>query len=386
MKSPGFNRFGPVIVVGVLAVLLAPSASVLWACSVPMFRYALEQWSSDKYVVEVVHSGALSGEAKAAAALLERFSGGEEQTPVNITVRYVDTEKQAGEAGQQEAIEPGEARMVVYFPAVVFRSKPIWSEPLTREGVGKLVDSPVRREIVRRLLNGDSVVWVLLESGDRQKDDAAAAVLEQELKVMADGFNLTFYAGPEDDDSYSPENELTLRIAFSLVRLRRDDPEEAFLATCLVRTEPDLAEFNEPIVFPVFGRGRALYALVGRGIHKNNIVRASQLLCEGCSCITKGQNPGMDLLLSGNWDEHLGRLFSVEADLPPLVGIADLAASEEGSSGTAASVDTASTTETEPGDNKLIPRVLLVLGLSLAFVVIGTFAVRRTAGKKKECA
>ena len=42
MKNPGFNRFGPVFVLVVLAFLPGPAASVLWACSVPMFRYALD--------------------------------------------------------------------------------------------------------------------------------------------------------------------------------------------------------------------------------------------------------------------------------------------------------------------------------------------------------
>jgi hypothetical protein len=52
----------------------------------------------------------------------------------------------------------------------------------------------------------------------------------------------------------------------------------------------------------VFGRGRALEPLIGRGIHPDNIMEVSSYLCGACSCEIKDQNPGIDLLLAANWD------------------------------------------------------------------------------------
>jgi hypothetical protein len=44
---------------------------------------------------------------------------------------------------------------------------------------------------------------------------------------------------------------------FSLIRLSRDDPAEEVFVDILMYSEPGLFEYQEdPMVFPVFGRGR----------------------------------------------------------------------------------------------------------------------------------
>ena len=63
-----------------------------------------------------------------------------------------------------------------------------------------------------------------------------------------------------------------------LLRVRRDDPAEALLVWMLLGSESDLAGQNEPIAFPVFGRGRVLYALVGDGITADNVRTAGAFL------------------------------------------------------------------------------------------------------------
>ena len=59
------------------------------------------------------------------------------------------------------------------------------------------------------------------------------------------------------------------------------------------------------MAFPVLGRGRVLYALVGKGISEDTIAMASSFVVGPCSCQVKNLNPGFDLLLSVNWDEQL---------------------------------------------------------------------------------
>ena len=51
-------------------------------------------------------------------------------------------------------------------------------------------------------------------------------------------------------------------------------------------------------MIPVFGQGRALYALVGDGIKHETIDRAATFLIGKCSCEVREQNPGFDLLLA----------------------------------------------------------------------------------------
>lgn len=56
------------------------------------------------------------------------------------------------------------------------------------------------------------------------------------------------------------------------------------------------------MAFPVFGRGRILEPLIGKGIHEGNVLEHSTYLCGACSCEVKDQNPGIDLLMAANWD------------------------------------------------------------------------------------
>ena len=47
-----------------------------------------------------------------------------------------------------------------------------------------MLDSPLRRELARRIWQGESAVWVLLQSGDRVKDKKTAAILEAALALF----------------------------------------------------------------------------------------------------------------------------------------------------------------------------------------------------------
>ena len=103
--------------------------------------------------------------------------------------------------------------------------------------------------------------------------------------------------------SIRPED---LKLSFSVVTLRAGDAAEKAFRETLLNSEDDLKELeHEPMAFPVFGRGRALNALVGKGINADMIDEASAFLSGPCSCQVKRQNPGFDLLTSVDWDQLL---------------------------------------------------------------------------------
>jgi hypothetical protein len=56
------------------------------------------------------------------------------------------------------------------------------------------------------------------------------------------------------------------------------------------------------MVFPVFGRGRCMLGLLGKGITTKNITRAATYLVAGCTCEKKTENPGFEILLLADWD------------------------------------------------------------------------------------
>ena len=62
---------------------------------------------------------------------------------------------------------------------------------------------------------------------------------------------------------------------------------------------------DEPILVPVFGRGRALGAWPASKMDEDQITEAMQFLCGACSCEVKALNPGWDLLIDADWDKLL---------------------------------------------------------------------------------
>src|SRR5262249_21661531 len=139
-------------------------------------------------------------------------------------------------------------------------------------------------------------VWVLLRCGNRAKDDAARDLVQAQLHHLQQTLKL-----PEQTDA--PEDRLAnealpLRLAVSLVEVRGDDPAGQMLGRVLFDSASGLPGRNEPMVFPVFGRGRALYALVGAGITAENVAEAAGFLIGPCSCKVKKENPGTDLLVA----------------------------------------------------------------------------------------
>lgn len=257
-------------------MLLATATA--WACQVPVFRYALERWEPGLYRV--------------------RAPGGVE----------------ISELANAELEKTAATQLELYFPPRLRQATgaPIWSAPMSAENVRVMLDSPVRQELKKRLLAGQSAVWLLLESGDAAKDDAAAKTIENGLLAAQTELKLPDGVITQDeanDPKKLHENadvlqsDLPLKIAFSTMRLGRDNAEESALIAMLMHLEPDLGEFvKEPMVFPIFGRGRAIEPLIGKGIHAGNILEASAYLCGACSCEIKEQNPGIDLLMTADWD------------------------------------------------------------------------------------
>jgi hypothetical protein len=170
--------------------------------------------------------------------------------------------------------------------------------PANAEAVRALVDSPGRREATRRILSGETAVWLLVDSGDPKKDDAAVALLETELRKLEKTLKIPEH-GPDDPPLLA---DVPVKIAFSTLRLSRSDAaESAFLRMLLPRE----IEINSPLVFPVFGRGRALGAFWGDALTATSIGEAGAFLTGACACEVKEQNPGVDLLMALDWDQAL---------------------------------------------------------------------------------
>lgn len=311
-----------------LIVAVALAALTALACTVPVFRYALERWPADRYDILIVHSGPLAEDLEGLIKTLETQAM-EYAFSANIYLTKIDVATEEGAAEAHTAL--GEIPEELPMLAVTAPNSPsggeaagqiIWKTPFTAENFRQILESPMRRELGKRILEGDSAVWILLESGDAKADDEAAKMIEGMLAEAEKQLVLPEIA-PEDMRYLTVgEHAPALKLQFSVLRLARDNPDEQFLIETLLRSEGDLKDFDAPIAFPFYGRGRALYALVGPGINENNIAEACMFLTGACSCEVKDLNPGTDLLMSVDWEGLMGGRLVLNEALPELTGFA----------------------------------------------------------------
>lgn len=285
-------------------MILVLTAGLAQACNVPVFYYALKNWPAADYRLTVF----VGQEAGEAAILDELLRSG----PVNCRSDVVNVggELTAAQQGLVHAYGRDELpRMVLETPVaepvapgrasdanetvVPQPRRAVWSGPFDRDTVENLLRSPAREECVRLIREGVSVVWVLLESGETLRDQAAADLLEEQSLELENSLRLP--EGMEQEvRSYSDPP----RIDFAVVRVSRDDPAEEGFRTQLINGRPFPAG---PLVFPLFGKGRVLDPLPEAGLHAEALRRTAAWLMGPCSCTIKEQNPGRDLLFAANW-------------------------------------------------------------------------------------
>ena len=323
-----------------LFLMVLGSASFSWGCSVPVFRYALEKWESDPYVMTVFHDKPLS---KAEQKRLQQLSVAieDQKNPLNLVIRQVDltqnpTErmKQLWERQQQKTLPwitieyPESADLKRKLPSV----RQLWNGSFNELDVEGLIDSPLRKKLATELVSGKTSVWLFIESGNADQDRKVYASLQRQLKRLEQSLEL-----PEPDpqdlvDGNISVDPKTLKIQFSILKLSRKDPKEQFLLKMLLNSEDDLWDFSEPMAIPIFGRARILYVLIGAGITNEDpsaqfVRQACELMTGACTCTVKTGNPGTDMLLRFNWERHIESQLKIDTSLPDLPLLSGLTSS-----------------------------------------------------------
>ncbi|MBI3879821.1 MAG: hypothetical protein HY301_07115 [Verrucomicrobia bacterium] len=274
------------------------------ACSIPVFRYALDRWPADNFRLEV---SAADAKDEAVAKFIRNFGSASE---LNLEIVRLP----ADQPGPSRLLRPHSEETA---------APPVWTGTLTTAALAPLTNSPARIEIVRRMLAGNSAVWVLVESGDRAADDAAARTLEKRLRYLEQVAQIPPIDPTDPTSKLGPGPKLAVK--FSVLRVgapisksaRSSTPSEAaglktgapsdesaFLQM-LAGPKSGLAEIKEPWVAAIFGRGRVLGAWPAKGFGDEQIEEVSLFLLGACSCQVKKLNPGWDLLLHADWDEQL---------------------------------------------------------------------------------
>jgi hypothetical protein len=302
-----------------LAAMLTAFAAcaVARACDTPVYRYAMYRWESAPY--EVYHF--YRGQPDKHFAEVEKIltaAAAHEVTPANVAVKQVNLEEDA----ELKSIPPDVAKL--------FQAKSDLQLPLTlvvnplgyEVFSGALLppvaeagmlgnSSALRRQIGDLLKQGNAAVYVLLPGKDSEQNAAAEKALQQLVADVNSG-KVQLYDGPPRDESQSnpaeetpaePEKKKPSHSIASLTLAREVlQPQDPWLLRCLLAVEDDLARFeDEPMVFVVYGRGRALPPFIGKGITADNLVEVTEFITGACSCTVKEQNPGVDLLMAYDW-------------------------------------------------------------------------------------
>jgi hypothetical protein len=333
---------------GAVAVVVWVAAGVLPApaCDTPVFRYAMYNWAPAPYYVFYLHHGQVAEEDQAVNNFLDGLCRADPSA--NLALAVVDVSKQAElqrlprvvRKAYQSHAEGQRPLHLVFSPWVLFygwfaeppaappagegqkASEPspvvaeLFAGRLDEAKAKAIVDSPARQQLGKLLRDGNAIVLLILTGPDEQANKRAAEAAGEVVAMAArgefpistgDGYLIDdFLPKPPDDPAAEDgrrRDSPTLKLA--VLKLSRTDPAEKWLVDCLLSVEPDLrdAQFaKSPMVFPVFGRGRAMLPLVGKGITRENLAECVTFLTGPCSCVVKDQNPGADLLVRYDWD------------------------------------------------------------------------------------
>ena len=313
-----------------LTLLSGPSTARLFGCDVPVFRYAMEHWYAAPYELVLLTNGPLSANDAAVVKFVEAALTAGPAHP-NLKVRTVDLLNPSGVAEEHiwaRAGRPELPYLVLLYPREQRLGHVAWSGALTMANARRLSDSPARREIAQRIVDGHSAVWVMIECGDTEKDAEAASLLRRVLAHEEERLKRPSITGV----TLNQQNEIggarvpNLEVKFSVISLSRSDRDENVLIEMLLHTESDLVQYSlVPIAFPIYGRGRVLYALVGKGINEQNVREACRFLTGPCACVTKDAKPGTDLMMSVDWQKGIAGSRGQGVEITPLVGLSTLA-------------------------------------------------------------
>ena len=256
------------------------------ACTVPVFRYALDRWPADSFRLVIPDPMA---KQPAIARMLIPLRG---NAPANIKI--VSAKDSSAKDAQ------------LIFGTM--DSKPLWTGPLNAEALQTMLESPARQELIKRLFAGESVVWVIVDNG-KPEDKAEADRIEKRLRYLEQVIALP----PQDPND--PDSEIgpgpALKLKLTTMRISREDPAEKLFCAMLAGPKcADALANGELFAAPVFGRGRVLNSFLVKDLDDAAIEDITMFLTGRCSCRVKDQSPGWDVLLKVDWETALLKMGS----------------------------------------------------------------------------
>ncbi len=310
---------------GVFGAVFFLAAGTVWACSTPVYRYAMYRWEPAPYEIYYFHEQDVDEAVVEVHESIRAAARCEERT-ANLFLAAVDVK----EDPELKTIPPDvrkwwEAQPDKQTPCYVVVTPygvPIHHGDMDAEVLQTLIDSPARRSVVEQLSEGTAGVMVMITGSDDEANQKAEELIKEFVADIASG-KIELYIPPpvgfftprRDEAEEEPASP---QIEVGFVKVDRSDPQEKWFLETLLSMEEDLKDEqfeDQPMMFVIFGRGRALPPCIGRGINRDNLLDCVDFVTGACSCTVKDQNPGMDLLFATNWfvaAEKLAAKFGAE--------------------------------------------------------------------------
>ncbi|MFN0077371.1 MAG: hypothetical protein ACKVY0_12940 [Prosthecobacter sp.] len=260
-------------------------ASGVCACTIPVFRYALDRWEADKFHLVLPASAAQD------TALQDLLRPLRANGTANLDIM----------SSRDVSVTMAELRNSRE------SSRLVWSGALNEAALAALLDSPARKKIVASMLAGDSFIWVIADSGSPE-DAVEVERIEQRLRFLEQVASLPIQDPNDPDSQLGPGPPL--RLKFTTLRLRRDDPAESVLLRMLAGPQGKVDPGTTSFAAAVFGRGRVLGAWPLALLDDAALEDASMFLVGRCGCRLKNENPGWDILLNVDWEKALQSVVS----------------------------------------------------------------------------
>lgn len=250
--------------------ILIIGALISMACTTKVSEWVLQNSVPDKYLLVYFHKNELTELEKLQNKGLEnQFKSS------NLLLKTMQ---------RDEIEEP--------YHALYFNNRLI-SEYRNDKELKNIVTSPFRKKVADELMTGKLCVMLYLKSGNSEKDEKGLAVLNKTLET-------------------SPFGNI-----ISVVEMDRNNADESLFVSMLLNVESDLKEFQEPMLFGIFGRFRALEPLLAKGISKENLDLMIDFFTADCSCLIKDNLPGMSILYNGIWEDPQPALVNTILDENP---------------------------------------------------------------------
>ena len=172
-----------------VSVLLWLACHQANACSTPVFQYALERWEPDPFMLYYINQGKHDEKTLDQVKQIEKHFSEMYSSPALIT-DVIEDPTQVPSALKKHF----EHNKLSTYPltAITFPTDDRIPYPLLCTTPDKLdttslLHSPQRSELAKRLGQGQTAVWILLRSGDKEKDQAAIKVIQDTFTAIIPG-------------------------------------------------------------------------------------------------------------------------------------------------------------------------------------------------------